>query len=235
MLANLAKAAAKVGSSRVPVVAFGIPQIHRPIARYFRSRRFRAFQQRLGVGASTRIVDVGGYAYYWRYFDPLPRVTVVNLEPPAEPDPRVEWVVADACRLPFRDQSFEIAFSNSVVEHIPSEEDRRAYAAEIRRVGRGYYVQTPYRWFPVEPHLMTPLIHFLPKSWRRPLLPYTVWGVLHKPTPQGCDEFLRDIRLLDLRELRALFPGAEVWKERALGLLKSITAVSKANKSKARA
>jgi hypothetical protein len=218
-------------------VAFGIPQIHRPIARYFRSRRFRAFQQRLSVGAETRIVDVGGYAYYWGYFHPRPRVTVVNLEPPTEPDARAEWVIADACRLPFREQSFDIAFSNSVVEHIPSEADRRAYASEIQRVGRSYYVQTPYRWFPVEPHLLTPLIHYLPKRWRRPLLPYTVWGLLHKPTPQGCDDFLRDIRLLDVKDLRSLFPRAAIWKERALGLLKSITAVGgeRSNKSRARA
>ena len=214
-----------MGSSWVRLVAFGIPQIHRPIARYFRSRRFRAFQLRLRVNAATRVVDVGGYAYYWRYLDPLPRVTIVNLEPPSEPAAGVEWVIADACRLPFRDQSFDVAFSNSVVEHIPSDLDRRAYAREIERVGRLYYVQTPYRWFPVEPHLMTPFIHFLPKRWRRPLLPYTVWGLLHKPTPQGCDDFLRDIRLLDAAELRALFPGAQLWKERALGLLKSIAAV----------
>ncbi len=180
----------------------------------------------------TRVVDLGGYAYYWRYFHPQPRVTIVNLEPPAQPEPGVDWVIADGCKLPFRDGAFDIAFSNSVVEHIPSDADRRAYAAETMRVGRVFYVQTPYRWFPVEPHLMTPLIHFLPKSWQRPLLPYcTVWGLLHKPTPQGCDDFLRDIRLLTTAELRALFPGAAIWRERALGFLKSITAVGEAKRN----
>jgi hypothetical protein len=207
-------------------LSFGIPQIHRPIARYFRRRRFARFQRELRVGADTRVVDLGGYAYYWSYFDPRPRLTIVNLEPPAQPEPAVDWVIADGTKLPFRDGAFDVAFSNSVVEHIPLDEDRRAYAAEIARVGRTYYVQTPYRWFPVEPHLMTPLIHYLPKSWQRPLLPYcTVWGLLHKPTPQGCDDFLRDIRLLTTAELRSLFPGATIWRERALGLLKSITAV----------
>ncbi len=112
----------------------------------------------------TRVVDLGGYAYYWRYFHPQPRITIVNLEPPAQPEPGVDWVIADGCKLPFRDGAFDIAFSNSVVEHIPSDADRRAYAAETMRVGRAFYVQTPYRWFPVEPHLMTPLIHFLPRA-----------------------------------------------------------------------
>ena len=156
----------------------------------------------------------------------------MNLEPPAEPAPGIDWVVADGRRLPFRDGAFELAFSNSVVEHIPGLDNRRAYARETARVGRGYYVQTPYRWFPVEPHLMTPFIHFLPKRLQRPLLPFTVWGLLEKPTPEGCDDFLRDIDLLTTAELRELFPGAEIWKERALGLLKSIIAVRQSDSTK---
>ena len=73
---------------------------------------------------------------------------------------------------------------------------------------------------------MTPFIHYLPRSWQRPLLRRcTVWGVLHHPTPEGCDDFLRDIRLLDTDDVRRLFPDAEVWKERFLGLLKSVIAV----------
>lgn len=203
-----------------------IPTIHRPIARYFRSRRFRRFCESFRIQPETRVLDVGGYSYYWDYLPARPRVVIVNLDLPADPDPRFDWVSADARALPFRDGAFEVAFSNSVVEHIPGDENRAAYAAEIQRVADGYYVQTPYRWFPVEPHLMTPLIHFLPRTWQRPLLRRcTVWGLLHKPTPEGCDEFLRDIQLLDVAALRRLFPGATVWKERFLGLLKSISAV----------
>jgi len=156
----------------------------------------------------------------------LPRVVIVNLEPPSTPEPRFDWVIADGRNLPFRDGAFDVTFSNSVVEHIPGLENRRAYAREAARVGLGYYVQTPYRWFPVEPHLMTPLIHFLPRTWQRLLLRnFTVWGVLERPTPAGCADFLRDIDLLTTPELRALFPDCEIWKERFLGFLKSITAV----------
>ena len=205
-----------------------IPAIHEPLARYFRSRRFRRFAQEFEVDGSTRIVDVGGYHYYWSYFTKAPQVTIVNLEPPDRPDPAFRWVIADARALPFRDGSFDIAFANSVVEHIPGLENRQAFAQETRRVAARYYVQTPHRWFPIEPHLMTPLIHYLPKRRQRPLLRrFTIWGILHKPTPEGCDDFLRDIDLLTVRDLKALFPQAEIWRERALGLLKSITAVRK--------
>lgn len=172
------------------------------------------------------MLDLGGYHYYWDFFERLPRVVIVNLEPPAQPDPRFAWVIADGRRLPFRAGAFDVVFSNSVVEHIPGRETRRSYAQEVARVGRGYYVQTPYRWFPVEPHLMTPFIHYLPKRWQRPFLRnFTVWGLLQRPTPEGCDDLLRDITLLTTAELRELFPDADIWKERALGLLKSITAV----------
>jgi hypothetical protein len=171
---------------------------------------------------------VGGYEYYWSFFDRLPRVTIVNLEPPASRNGRIEWVIADARRLPFRDGAFDVAFSNSVIEHISGPGDREAFAAEITRVGQRYYVQTPSRWFPIEPHLMTPLVHYLPRPLQRKLLRnFTVWGVLVRPTPEGCDAFLRDIRLMTARELRQLFPAAEIWRERALGLVKSLIAVSR--------
>jgi SAM-dependent methyltransferase len=173
---------------------------------------------------------VGGYVYYWSFFDQMPRVTIVNIEPPENPDRRIDWVVADARRLPFRDGAFDVAFSNSVIEHISEPGDREAFAAEIVRVGRRYYVQTPARWFPVEPHLMTPFIHYLPRGVQRKLLRnFTVWGVLVRPTPEGCDAFLRDIRLMTARELRLLFPSAEIWRERALGLVKSLIAVSRSS------
>ena len=203
-----------------------IPAIHRPIGRYFRRRRFDRFVRAFRVNDATRVLDLGGYAYYWSFFESLPRLTIVNLEPPAAPDPRFDWVIADGRRLPFRDSAFDVTFSNSVVEHIPGHDNRRAYAREAARVADGYYVQTPYRWFPVEPHLMTPFIHYLPKRLQRPFLRnFTVWGILQRPTPEGCDDLLRDITLLTTAELRSLFPDAQVWKERALGMLKSITAV----------
>ena len=199
--------------------------MHEPIARYFRSKRFRRFVLAFRLTERTRVLDIGGSAYYWDYFEVVPQVTVVNLAKPTVPDQRFDWVVADATKLPFADEAFDVCFSNSVVEHIPGAASRTSYAGEVDRCGKSYYVQTPYRWFPIEPHLMTPLVHYLPRKWQRPLLMnFTVWGILHRPTPEGCDEFLRDIQLLTVQDLRGLFPNAEIWKERALGLLKSISA-----------
>ncbi len=172
------------------------------------------------------MLDIGGYEYYWSFLEQKPRVTIVNLDPPAAPSRDFDWVIADALRLPFANRAFEVVFSNSVIEHVPGWRNRERFAHELRRVGRSYYVQTPNRWFPIEPHLMTPLIHFLPAGLQKKLLRnFTVWGWLVRPTQQGCNEFVDEVCMLDERDLRLLFPEAETWKERALGLTKSLMAV----------
>ena len=74
------------------------------------------------------------------------------------------WIFADGCRLPFPDKSFDVVFSNSVIEHLGDPRKHEQYAREIARVGVRYFVQTPNRWFPIEPHLLTPLVHFLPRD-----------------------------------------------------------------------
>ena len=80
-------------------------------------------------------MDVGGYAYYWDYLPARPRIVIVNLDLPAAPDPRFDWVSADARALPFRDRAFDVAFSNSVLEHIEALEPVIAEVARILRPG----------------------------------------------------------------------------------------------------
>lgn len=205
-----------------------IPSLHRPFGHYFRRKRFRQFSRAFQVSTRTRVLDAGGYEYYWQFSDILPHVTVVNLEGPTLGQNQCNWVIADVRMLPFRERSFDIAFSNSVIEHISNSADRQSFAQELRRVAECYYVQTPNFWFPVEPHLMTPFIHYLPKKLQRFLLRnFTVWGVLARPTPEGCDDFLRDIRMLDESELKELFPTAEIWREKFLGITKSLIAAGR--------
>ena len=204
-----------------------IPQLHAPFARYFRGRRFRWFQRAFRIGPETRVLDLGGYEYYWNYFEQPPQVTIVNLDRTPPRSEGFRWVAADARALPFRDGAFDVVFANSIIEHVGDQESRRRFAWEVERVGRRYYVQTPNYWFPVEPHLLTPFIHFLPAKLKKRLLRnFTVWGVLVRPTQQGCEEFVDEVRLLDAGELRGLFPAARIRRERFLGLTKSLIAVS---------
>ena len=128
--------------------------------------------------------------------------------------------------MPFTDNQFDVAFSNSVIEHLETAANQTAMAFEIRRVARMYWVQTPDPRFPVEPHYITPFIHWLPDSVRRHVSRNgTVWGIITRPTPQEVDARLKEIRLLSPKEFRNLFPDARIVIERFAGLPKSMVAV----------
>ena len=193
----------------------------------------REFVARFGVTQETRILDVGGTPANWLLAEVHPQVTLLNMPRGQEhAEHGFAFVSGDGCQLPFRDQSFEIVFSNSVIEHVGAPEQQRRFAAEIRRVGKHYWVQTPNRWFPIEPHLLTPVVHWLPRRLhRRWVTKWTVWDFVERPSPDRREfyirHFLDDIRLLSASELAALFPDAEILRERSLGWTKSLIAVKR--------
>jgi len=199
--------------------------------RRFRERRMRDFAALFGITESTNILDVGGTPSNWQLLDVRPRVTLLNMPRAREESwPGFELVAADGCQLPFGNQSFDIVFSNSVIEHVGSPEAQARFANEIQRVARRYWVQTPNRWFPLEPHLLTPFLHYLPRAWQAPLARHwTVWDAVERPAPDRrefyIEHYLRDIRLLAASDMAKLFPGANIRRERSLGLTKSLIAV----------
>lgn len=193
----------------------------------------REFVARFGVTAETRILDVGGTPANWLLADVRPHVTLLNMPRGQERGQAgFTFLSGDGCRLPFRDQSFEIVFSNSVIEHVGARSEQQRFAEEVRRVGVRYWVQTPNRWFPVEPHLLTPFVHWLPRSWQRAMVSrWTFWDWIERPSSDRREYYIRhyleDVRLLSARELAALFPDAEIRRERKFGLTKSLIAVSR--------
>lgn len=203
-----------------------IHDLYRPFLHYFRRRRMQRFQERFGITDETRILDVGGFFFNWSLIPVRPRLTILNLDFPGETEQVATWVIADARSMPFQDGTFEIVFSNSVIEHLGDFANQQKFAQEIERVGLRYYVQTPNRWFPVEPHLITPVIHFLPRTWQARLLRnFTVWGLVTRPSREQCAGFLEEVALLDYQKMRSLFPEAEIRRERFLGFTKSLIAV----------
>lgn len=192
----------------------------------------RRFERTLGITATTRVLDVGGTPFNWSLAAVMPKVTLVNM-PRAQDHPEQNSftrVSADGRRLPFADRSFDVVFSNSVIEHVGTQEDQQRFAAEIARVGKRYWVQTPNRWFPVELHLLTPFVHYLPRRWQARIVPrFSVWAWLEKPSPDRLaflvDHYLHDIRLLDAVRLQQYFPEARLIRERFLGITKSLIAL----------
>ncbi|MBZ5586695.1 MAG: class I SAM-dependent methyltransferase [Acidobacteriia bacterium] len=200
------------------------------VSRGFRRRRMERFAREFGLTEQTRILDVGGTPDCWRLLRVRPRVTLLNM--PRAKDELGEgylWVAGDGRALPFRDGAFDVVFSNSAIEHVGSAASQEAFAREAARVGRGFWIQTPNRWFPVEQHLLTPCIHWLPKRWQRAVVPRcNVWSALARVTPDRrrfyIQHFLADVRLLGPGEVRALFPAARLVRERFCGITKSLIA-----------
>lgn len=182
------------------------------------------FKKKFYITNRTLILDVGGSEFNWGLIPNLPKPIIVNLYYPSK-EVTTLWIVADGTALPFRDKCFDIVYSNSVIEHLGTYERQKLFAEECRRVGVSYYVQTPNRKFPIEPHLLTPLIHYLPYKIQRKFIRYTVWALIAKPSVQELENFFSEVRLLDERELQILFPDAEIWHETWFGLVKSIIAV----------
>jgi Methyltransferase domain len=202
--------------------------VYMPILTFFRRGRMRRFVRVMGIDNSTRVIDVGGTSFIWRLTECHPQVTLINMRVPEDVDPHHQIVVGSGRAIPFADDSFDLSFSNSVIEHVGSRIAKLEYAQELRRVSRQYWVQTPNRLFPVEPHFICLFLHWLPFSFQRRLIRhFSVWGLVRKPSQRDVDLALKDVDLLTERDLRDLFPDAEIIKERFFGLAKSLIAVKR--------
>jgi len=136
-------------------------------------------------------------------------------------------VAGDARHMPqFGDDEFDVVFSNSVIEHLHTRANQQAMANEVQRIGRHHFVQTPNRYFPVEPHYLLPAFQFLPRPVQRTILTKTALSRGTRMSPADAAAMLDEIRLLSADEFRALFPGSLIYCERIMGLTKSFTAYS---------
>jgi SAM-dependent methyltransferase len=189
--------------------------------RRWREMRYRRFLELCRVAPNERILDVGaGRGAGLERFNRVNPIVAIDLDPRKTGWLEAENVVVqfgDGTNLPFADREFPVAFSNSVIEHVPADR-REAFAGEIRRVADRYFVQTPNRYFPIEPHYQLPLFQFLPERIQRALSARFTLGWEPKGHWPG-------IRLLSARDLKRLFPDAEIHRERVLGLTKSLMAV----------
>jgi SAM-dependent methyltransferase len=165
-----------------------------PLAAGARARRHARFFALTRLSAGARVLDVGCGRIGLRALEPTLEITGVDLsERPDYPGP---FVQADASTgLPFADGEFELVYCSSVIEHVPPVR-RAAFAAEVRRVGKGWFVQTPAWSFPIEPHALLPGAHWLPPILRRPY-----WKL-------GATVEWEDISLLRRAEIEGLFGPA---------------------------
>jgi hypothetical protein len=198
------------------------------LAALVRRRRWHMFVGRFPQIGDMSVVDLGGTASAWRLAPARPaRLVLLNLEAPGDLV-GAEAVIGDACDPPdsVRRERFDLAFSNSVIEHVGGHSRRRAFASVVRSLADHYWVQTPYRYFPLEPHYVGPLFQFVPLAARGRLVArWPIGSLATIKDPTVCLEHAQQTELLSRTEVKGYFPDAAVLSERVLGATKSLIAV----------
>jgi hypothetical protein len=201
------------------------------LAARFRGRRWEMLLAEFPDFADMSVIDLGGRAEAWRRAPVQPRkVHVVNLEAvdPTPPD-GVSVSQANALDLPAEilAEDFDLVFSNAVLEHVGGHANRMAFAETTRKLAPRHWIQTPYRYFPVEPHWLFPWFQHLPIATRVQISQR--WPLLHSPSANKKDalDAVLGVELVSISEMRYYFPESRVVSERVGPLVKSIIAIGK--------
>lgn len=175
------------------------------------------------------ILDIGGTLSFWqsmdfKYIDKV-SITLLNVEKIEIPNfvKNISSVVGDARDLKeYADKQFDLVFSNSVIEHVGSFKNQRQMAEKMMRVGKHFYIQTPNRYFIMEPHFLFPFFQHFPVKMKAYLIKKHQLGHYSKAkTDEEAMEIASSIRLMTKRELKKLFPDAKIWNERFFFMIKS--------------
>jgi ubiquinone/menaquinone biosynthesis C-methylase UbiE len=195
----------------------------------FRTKRFAYFEKLIStLPRPIRILDVGGTEDFWvnKSYNKKEdfKITLLNLKTIITNHNNITSIIGDATDLSlFKENHFDIVFSNSVIEHLYNFKNQQKMAQEVQRVGVYHFIQTPNKYFLIEPHFLLPLFQFLPKSLKYLLLTKTKLSRGKKWNKKSAKQYIQEIRLLSLKEMRYLFPNSKNKTERFLGMSKSYT------------
>jgi SAM-dependent methyltransferase len=139
----------------------------------------------LPIKSSDLVLDVGSGSnphpaadvLLERYVDPKHRYDAMVVDRPT--------VLADACKMPFRDKAFDYSLAFHVLEHL---RDPSAFLNELQRVSKAGYIETPNALFerivPYEVHLLE-------------IMNVDEVLVIHKKRSGRPDEFLNELKILE--------------------------------------
>jgi hypothetical protein len=175
-----------------------------------------------------RVLDLGGTPDAWRLAPVQPKsVVTVNLLPLESGSPAITAVQADACDLPasVAGDRFDLVYSNSLLEHVGGHVQRRRLAETIHSLADRHWVQTPYRYFPIEPHWLFPGIQWLPYEARVQVSMHWNRGHIRTHTRDEAEDQVDEIELIGISQMRRYFPASVIWYERFAGFVKSLVAI----------
>lgn len=197
-----------------------------PYQRRARARRSQWFKSVMDIRPGMRVLDLGGAPMLWQFTDVPLNITLMNIlhtaeavsDAPKIPQHTFKFEIGDACNLDLPSKSFDLVFSNSVIEHVGDRSRRAAFAANVRRMADKYWVQTPAKYFPIEAHTGMPFWWYYPEAYRQSLI--RKWRVELPPWT----EMVEGTTIVERPELEQIFPDAKVSPERAFGIVKSYVA-----------
>jgi hypothetical protein len=178
--------------------------------------------------SDMRVLDLGGTTHAWEIAPARPKDLLLVNHPDANALDRRDVVLADACDPDLlMGEHFDLIYSNSVIEHVGGHYRRQKFAENVYRLGDHHWVQTPYRFFPLEPHWLAPGFQFVPAAARMRLT--QVWPVgnfaNHRELDRTSAEWALGIELLSKTSMRHYFQTSELVEERVAGMTKSLIAV----------
>ena len=208
------------------------------VSTLFRRRRMSNLVHILKIQPGTRVLDLGGAPAIWEHVSAPLEITLLNLpgavsrgefEILQSPDLRhhtFHVIEGDACKVQqFGNRSFDLVFSNSVIEHVGPAAKQAEFAHEVLRLGRSHWVQTPSKWFPIEAHSGMPFYWFYPKWLRAALL--RSW---RKRLPAWWADYIGTTRVLSRRRMVELFPESQTRTDYFFGLPKSYVSHSRTDR-----
>jgi SAM-dependent methyltransferase len=138
----------------------------------------------LPIRATDLVLDVGSGSnphpaadvLLERFLDPKHRYSPMIMDRPT--------VLADACKMPFRDKAFDFVIAFHVLEHVA---DPARFLMELKRIGKAGYIETPNAIFerlvPYDVHLLE-------------IMKIDDTLVVHKKTAAKPDRFLNELDLM---------------------------------------
>ncbi len=145
------------------------------ISKRNRDQKWSIFTREFSLNKNLKVLDVGFSEFEYSESDnyiekhyPFPKnLSALSIDTPQkikQKYPKVNFFKYDGNKFPFTDKDFDICWSNAVIEHVGDIDEQINFIKEISRVSKRAFVTTPNKYFPVEVHTLTPLIHFLPKK-----------------------------------------------------------------------
>lgn len=198
-----------------------------------RNKRFVVIENLLNKhfakNQQIRVLDVGGTSYFWEdkkiFRSGRLHITLLNLTVEKNLPENMISVSGDATHMPeFENDSFDLVFSNSVIEHLYTWENQEKMARECMRVGKYFFIQTPNKHFPIEAHYVLPFVQYIPNGITYWVLTKTKLSRGMRWSTTDAKQYLDEIRLISFSEMKRLFPKASIFKEKFLGMNKSFTA-----------